>query len=196
MHFRLTGIIILNPRKMQQKVLQALALCHACSTSRNSGVCSVQCLEFSWAKGKWAGRSHENPIFSRCPHMALYKGWPCTVGPFSRQEQKWPSWPQMPSEWSHSAMVWEAVPGVLLLILVALFMEEAEDDSGLRPLCKEHSFLKSHVARNRFPSWVTSFVFCLHGGFLLPLAPREKAKENPTWSNQGKRLQAFPLKQM
>lgn len=40
MHFRLTVIIMLNPRKMQQKVFQALALCHARSTSRSSGGCS------------------------------------------------------------------------------------------------------------------------------------------------------------
>lgn len=48
----------------------------------------------------------------------------------------------MPGEWSSSTMVSESVPGVFLLILVAVFMEETKDDSELGPLCRELPFKK------------------------------------------------------
>lgn len=88
----------------------------------------------------------------------------------------------MPGEWSSSTMVSDSVPGVFLLILVAVFMEEIKDDSELGPLCRELPLKKkkkSHVAKDSFPSWITSFAFCLHDGSLHPFASREQAKESP-----------------
>lgn len=55
----------------------------------------------------------------------------------------------MPGEWSSSTMVSESVPGVFLLILVAVFMEETKDDSELGPLCRELPLKKKKVMLQR-----------------------------------------------
>lgn len=75
MHFRLTGIIILNPQKMQQKALKALPLCHSRSTSRSIGHCSGWSL--ATRKKSGLGCSHET---SHSPDVLT---WLCMKADFT-----------------------------------------------------------------------------------------------------------------
>lgn len=70
---------------------------------------------------------------------------------------------------------------VLVNIGGCIFMEEAEDDSELGPLCREHSFKKkSHVAKDSFPSWILDLLcFVFMKIFSTPSLIEKRQKKAP-----------------